>query len=110
MKEFIWVINSMDTALLEDGLTDVVKTVNWTYQEIDIDNNKTYTAEIYGTMPCQTPSSTDFTAYADLTKEQVIGWLEAGLNVIELQDVLNMQINYLKNPPTVILPLPFPNP
>lgn len=110
MITYNWIINSMVTAPLEDGLTDVVKTVNWTYQEIDIDNGKTYMAEVYGTMPCSSPNPTDFTAYPDLTEAQVIGWLEAGLNVSELQGVLNLQIQNQINPTTVILPLPFTNP
>jgi hypothetical protein len=101
-----WLISQMDTAPSEDGLTDVVKTVHWRYEGKDAE----YTAEVYGAMACATPSETDFTAYEDLTYEQVCEWLEAGLNVEAMNENLATQIENLKNPPIVNLPLPFSNP
>jgi len=101
-----WLISQMDTAPSEDGLTDVVKTVHWRYEGKDGE----YTAEVYGAMACSTPSETDFTAYEDLTYEQVCEWLEAGLNVEAMNENLATQIENLKNPPIVNLPLPFSNP
>ena len=101
-----WVIAQLDTAPSEDGLTDVVKTVHYRYQAQD----EQYFAEIYGTMGCATPSDTDFTAYEDLTYEQVCEWLEAGLNVEAMDLNLEAQIENLKNPPIITLPLPFSNP
>ena len=98
-----WVVSQLDTAPSEDGLTDVVKTVHYRYQAED----GQYSAEVYGTMACATPSETDFTAYADLTYEQVCEWLEAGLDVQALETNLEAQIEYQKNPPIVNLPLPW---
>lgn len=100
-----WVVSSMDTAPSEDNLTDVVKVVHYRYQAEDGD----YTAEVYGTMSCATPSETDFTAYPDLTFEQVCDWLEAGLDVEAMQSNLDSQIENLKNPPIINLPLPWNN-
>ena len=77
MTTYKWVVSQMDTAPSEDGLTDVVKTVHWRYEGKDGE----YTAEVYGAMGCATPSETDFTAYEDLTYEQVCEWLVAGNNV-----------------------------
>ena len=96
----------MDTAPSEDGLTDVVKTVHWRYEGKEGE----YTAEVYGAMACATPSETDFTAYEDLTYEQVCEWLVAGNNVEAMDLNLATQIENLKNPPIVNLPLPFQNP
>ena len=96
----------MDTAPSEDGLTDVVKTVHWRYEGKDGE----YAAEVYGAMACATPSETDFTAYEDLTYEQVCEWLVAGNNVEAMDLNLATQIENLKNPPIVNLPLPFSNP
>jgi hypothetical protein len=101
-----WLISQMDTAPSEDGLTDVVKTVHWRYEGKDAE----YTAEVYGSMGCATPSETDFTAYEDLTYEQVCEWLVAGNNVEAMDLNLATQIENLKNPPIVNLPLPFSNP
>jgi hypothetical protein len=101
-----WLISQMDTAPSEDSLTDVVKTVHWRYEGKDGE----YTAEVYGSMACATPSETDFTAYEDLTYEQVCEWLVAGNNVEAMDLNLATQIENLKNPPIVNLPLPFSNP
>lgn len=107
MTEFKWVISQLDTAPSEDGLTDVVKTVHWRYQATEVTEDKTWFAEVYGTMGCATPSSTDFTAYPDLTEAQVESWLEAGLDTAALQTNLESQIEYQKNPPIINLPLPW---
>jgi hypothetical protein len=98
-----WVISQLDTAPSEDGLTDVVKVVHWRYQAEDGD----YNAEVYGAMGCATPSDTDFTAYADLTFDQVCEWLVAGNNVDAMELNLDTQIDNLKNPPIINLPLPW---
>lgn len=101
-----WVVVQMDTAPSEDTLKDVVKRVHYRYEGTD----EQYFADIYGVLSCETPSETDFTAYEDLTYEQVCTWLEAGLNVEAMNENLATQIENLKNPPIVNLPLPFSNP
>jgi hypothetical protein len=58
-------------------------------------------------MACATPSDTDFTAYDDLTFDQVCEWLVAGNNVEAMELNLDTQIENLKNPPIVNLPLPW---
>jgi hypothetical protein len=103
VTEYKWVISAMDTAPSEDCLTDVVKTVHWRYQAQDVE----YFADMYGSMACATPSETDFTAYPDLTEDQVISWLEAGNDVDALKANLDAQIEQQKNPPIVNLPLPW---
>ena len=109
MTTFKWVVSQMDTGPSEDGLTDVVKTVHWRYQAEQVDGDKTYTAEVYGAMGCATPSDTDFTAYADLTYDQVCEWLVGGNDVEALDSNLVSQIENQKNPPIVNLPLPWNN-
>ena len=109
MTTFKWVVSQMDTAPSEDGLTDVVKVVHWRYQAEQVDGDKTYNAEVYGAMSCATPSDTDFTAYDDLTFDQVCEWLVAGNDVDAMEINLDTQIENLKNPPIVNLPLPWNN-
>ena len=103
--QYKWLIpnKGLDIVPSENGLTDVVKIVYWMYQVID----GNYSATIYGSMACATPSETDFTAYPDLTEDQVISWLEAGLDVDALKANLDQQIEDQKNPPIVNLPLPW---
>ena len=103
MNTYQWIINQLDTAPSQDGLTDVVKVVNWTRTAQQADIN----VSCYGTMGCTTPSSTDFTAYPDLTYEQVCGWLDAGLDVASIDLGLDKQIENIINPPIIVLPLPW---
>ena len=105
MTNYTWTISSMETAPSEDGLTDVVKIIHWRYKGIDGD----YQAEVYSSYSCPSPSSTDFTAYEDLTEADVIGWLEAGIDVDAMNTNIDSQIENLKNPPIVSLPLPWEN-
>lgn len=100
---YTWVVNQMDTAPQLDGLPDVVVTVHWSRFATD----GVFTVNSYGTMACQTPSETDFTAYPDLTFDQVCGWLDAGLNVEAIDTGLDNQIENLINPPIIVLPLPW---
>jgi hypothetical protein len=93
---FKWVISSMDTAPQENQNLDVVKVVHWRYQAEQVDGDKTYNAEIYGAMGCATPSDTDFTAYADLTFDQVCEWLSAGNDVDAMESNLDTQIENKK--------------
>ena len=85
-------INTIDRTISEDGLSDVCKTVHYSfYKEKTVgkgDEAKTYSASSIGTVGLNAPDSENFTAYADITEEDVQGWVEAkigadGLAVIE---------------------------
>jgi hypothetical protein len=106
MINYQWIINQLDTKPTEDGLTDVVVVVHYSRTaqdgEINVSN--------IGTMACTTPSETDFTAYPDLTYEQVCGWLDAGLDVAAIDLSLDGQIENIINPPIIVLPLPWTTP
>lgn len=98
-----WVVSAMDTIPSEDGLTDVVSVVHWRRQATD----GQYFADVYSTLACAAPDPMSFTPYADLTFEQVCGWLEANLDVASLDAGLDQQIENEINPPIVQLPLPW---
>jgi hypothetical protein len=106
---FLWVISSLDCAVESEGLPNVINVIHWRYQATQVDGDKTYNAEVYGAMGCATPSDTDFTAYDDLTFDKVCEWLVAGNNVEAMESNLDTQIENLKNPPIVNLPLPWIN-
>jgi len=102
-----WVISQMNEIPQDGSLLDVVVTVHWRRNAtVEIDGKKYYT-DISGSMACTTPSSTDFTAYPDLTFEQVCGWLDAGLDVNSIDAELDIQIQDIINPPIITLPLPW---
>lgn len=104
---YVWKIPQMDTKPQEGNLMDVVVTVHWIRNAVAIDGGKEYKATSYGTMACQTPSETDFTAYPDLTFDQVCGWLDAGLDVPAIDAYLLQNIENQINPPVIILPNPW---
>ena len=103
MINYSWTISSLETAPSLDNLTDVVRVIHWRYRGVDGD----YSAEVYSSYACGEPSEQDFTAYPDLTEADVIGWLEAGLDVESLQANIAAQIDEQKNPKIVTLPLPW---
>ena len=109
MTDFKWVINQLDTKPTEDGLTDVVSVIHWSRTAEQIVGAEPIIVSSYGTMGCGTPSATDFTAYPDLTYDQVCSWLEAGLDVEAIDEALQGQIDNIINPPIINLPLPFTN-
>ena len=110
MTEYKWIVNQLDTAPSFDGLTDVVKVVHWVREATQYVGAEPIVVSVYGTMACQTPSSTDFTAYPDLSYEQVCSWLDAGLDTASLDANLDAQIENIINPPIITLPLPWANP
>ena len=104
--KWVFAYNSLDTAPQDGELLDVVKTVHWRLAGTDGD----IYADTYGSMECATPSETDFTAYPDLTEDQVISWLEADLDVEAEKEKVAAKIADIKNPPIVNLPLPWADP
>ena len=77
-------------------LTNVVETVHWTYTATEGDN----TASMYGSVAVGSPDPATFTDYSLITKEQVIEWVSAVLNVEEMQANLASQIEAQKAPQT----------
>jgi hypothetical protein len=102
-----WVVSSMEEYPTSGSLTDVVFNVHWRRNATETVDDKQYYADIYGSLSVPAPSPEDFTPYADLTFEQVCGWLEAGMDVEALNTNLAAQIERQINPPVVSLPLPW---
>ena len=102
-----WEISEMDQMPQDGSLLNVVKTVRWLRNATTEIDGKTYVADVFGTLACATPSETDFTAYADLTFEQVCSWLNIGVDVPALNAELDFKLSNLINPPTVNSPLPW---
>jgi hypothetical protein len=109
---YSWTINYMDTKPSEDGLTDVVVSCQWSATATD----NTLSASNYGYTQFGAPQVEDFTAYADLTQEQVLTWVwsappeNGGVNQESMEAGLTASIAQQQNPPTVILPNPWNQP
>lgn len=101
-----WNIQQLDCLPHEDGKTDVVVTAHWTVQATD----GTYTGYAYGTQSFSLQQGESFTPYDQLTKEQVVGWVQSGMGVeavTKLQENLDQQIADQIDPPIVTPPLPW---
>jgi hypothetical protein len=106
-----WVVSSLDSYPKDaEGLTDVICVIHWRYQAEQVENDKTYFAEVYGTLSVASPDPADFVPYDQVTYEMVCGWLEAGLDQVSLDENLDSQIADQINPKVISLPLPFSNP
>jgi hypothetical protein len=101
-----WEIVQLDSKPQEGDLQDIVTVVHWRRNVTD----GTFFADSYGAMGCPSPPETDFTAYADLTQADVEAWLEQGLDVEEIDARLLADIENKKNPPIIVLPLPWQAP
>jgi hypothetical protein len=106
-----WVISALESYPKDaEGLTDVICVVHWRYQAEQVDGEKTYNADVYGTLSVAAPDPANFVPYEDVTYEMVCGWLESGLDKEALEQNLDSQIADQINPKIVTLPLPFSNP
>ena len=102
-----WSISALDCRVQEDGLSDVVYLVHWRVSKTEVDGDKTYSASVYST--CSVPGpGTPFTPYADLTQDQVLGWIWAnGVDKSATEAAVQQQIYLQKNPVTITPPLPW---
>ena len=103
MNTITWLIEAMDCKPQEGDLTDVVITAHWRCNGTD----GTYSGTVYGTCSFSQPEG-DFTPYADLTQDQVLGWCwNSGVDKDATEANIDTQIANQVNPPIVTPPLPW---
>lgn len=101
-----WIFNPLTVTPVEGSLTDVVIIVDW--RRTAVDGN--YASSVYGQVSLGPPNPSNYTAFDDLTKAQVQGWVVASLTqpVVDQYDAgLAQSIADQKNPPTIPLPPPW---
>jgi len=101
-----WIFNPLTVKPAEGSLTDVVITVDWRRTATD----GQYSADVYGQVSLGPPNPADYTAFADLIKAQVQGWVVALLtqDTVDQYDAsLATNLANQKNPPTIPLPPPW---
>lgn len=104
MTTITWTVTAMDCYPQEGGETDVVFNVHWTCSGVQ----DTYSGSVYSTCAVPAPSGGAFTPYADLTQDQVLGWIWAnGVDKAATEAAVQQQINNQINPPVVTPPLPW---
>ena len=103
MATFTWTVTAMNCYSQEGGHTDVVFTVHWTCSGVQGD----YSGSVYSTCSVPLPEG-NFTPYADLTQEQVLGWIWAnGVDKDATEAAVQQQIDQQINPTVVTPPLPW---
>jgi hypothetical protein len=104
-----WSVQQMDCYPEYEGQIDVVFTVHWTLNGTD----ETYAGSVYGTVGVTLNPEATYKPFADLTQEQVIGWVQDALGeeqVAAYKANVAQQIADAKDPPVVTPPLPWAPP
>ena len=102
-----WTITGLKKAPSLDGLSDVITHIKFQYIGTDADSGES--ASFLGACPIDTPDSESFTAFDDLTEEQVIEWAKANHPVDRMNNVIEKQINQKITPKNVKALLPWNN-
>ena len=99
-----WSVTRMDAYPQAEGQTDVVFTVHWQCTGVQ----DAYIASAYSTCGVTYSAGTPYTPYAQLTQDQVLGWIWAGgVDKAATEAAVQAQIDNLINPPVVQPPLPW---
>jgi hypothetical protein len=91
-----WKIVQLDAKIKENDLDNVIYTVHYRFYAED-DSDPKIVRDIIGCIGVEYDPD-NFIPYEDLTKEDVVGWLEADLNVEGMKQNLDQEINLIKNP------------
>ena len=103
MTIFNWQITSMPAYPQAKGQTDVVFQVNWQCNAQD----DGYQANSFGSVPVTYIAGSSYTPYADLTQDQVWGWINPQIDRPAIEANLQALIDAQKNPTVVTPPLPW---
>lgn len=98
---YTWNNKTVDTYPSLEGETSVIFNVHWRLAGTDDSDN---TGSVYGTQSIETSDLSDFTAFADITEEQINEWTEAALGeekVAELKANIDALIEQQINPTVV---------
>ena len=98
---YTWNNKTVDTYPNLDGNADVIFNVHWRLTGEDENGN---VGSVYGTQSLDTSDLSSFTAFDDITEEQINGWIETAMGedkVAELKASIDAQIEEKINPTVV---------
>ncbi len=98
---YTWNNKTVDTYPSLEGNTDVIFNVHWRLTGQDEDGN---VGSTYGAQSLETSDLSNFTAFADITEEDINGWVETALGeekVTGLKASIDAQIAEQVNPTVV---------
>ena len=96
---YSWRINQMNAKIEEDGVQNIIYAVHWTYIGTDLDNPEISSSQI-GVLATPYDPGKPFVPWEDdqAFENVVIGWLNAGVDVTPLQEMIAKSINQILNP------------
>jgi hypothetical protein len=98
----MWSITKLECLPSLDGLSDVVVKIFWTFiAQASTDQ------EIYTGITQVTADPENFTPYANLTKEQVLGWVWSVVDKDATEAMVNKRLQDRLSPPLIDPPLPW---
>jgi len=106
MTTFNWQIEQLNCYPQADNQTDVVFNIHWRLTGTD----GTYSGSVYSTCGVTYVAGAPYTPYANLTQDQVLGWIWAsGVDKDSAEAAVQTQIDNQITPPTISPPLPWIN-
>lgn len=107
---YTWNFDPIETAILENNLADVVKTVHWQFKGID---NETGTEHVLiGSETLPQPDPQDYIEFENITEETVKTWVLTQMSMMrestpeeaeeDLKQTIADQIDKIDNPKIVL--------
>ena len=107
---YTWQISGLKAKVQDEerGLENVITTIHWRYKG----EAGEHSHDLYGDMNLEAPEADSFISWDSLKsdKDQVIAWLEAGLDVASLQDNIQKVLDLKAQPKEITLYLDQPIP
>lgn len=101
---YTWNILNIEVTPSYKGLTDVVCNVDFEYTGTN-ENNVSHTIE--RRIPFYKVDPNNYTPYNNLTKNQVVNWIESSINIENLNKLMEYEISVKERPEPQAKALPF---
>ena len=96
--KYDWHINGFDAKISHDSKSNVIYAVHWKYWGKDGDHS----SDIIGSEHFEY-NADSFIEYDKIKKEDVIGWLEAKLDIAKMKESIKSVIDDKKDPKDIML-------
>jgi hypothetical protein len=105
--KYQWIISAVERKIKTNELEKVITAIHYRLQA----TRENISAEMYSLIQLSEPSLQNFTPYEELTKKQIINWIEIllGNELILIKENLEKELNEKENPITDVVLNPFNN-
>jgi hypothetical protein len=93
--KYNWIFNDQSFQCIKslDSLENVVEMIHWKYEATD----NTTSGSVIGCNAFAAPTEEDFIPFQELTKAEIISWLEAVNDIDYLKSAAEHEYNQIKN-------------